>query len=211
MKKRYPLAVSLALGLLAPVVAVSSSQGATTRPAEPNVSSPRIVARQATADTQYWTGARMKAALPLDTPSEATASTAARTGARTRTLAPATQGKPIAVKPASGSQPFRAFATQATGLSRPYDTKVTRTNAAVFFTRSGRDFMCSGTVVNSPTKNMVSTAGHCVADGAGRWSKNLIVVPGFSSKCDDCGNAPYGVWSGTTLTTTGEWFENSNA
>src|SRR3954454_21144334 len=87
MKKRYPLAVSLALGLLAPVVAVSSSQGATTRPAEPNVSSPRIVARQATAATQYWTGARMKAALPLDTPSEATASTAARTGARTRTLA----------------------------------------------------------------------------------------------------------------------------
>src|SRR3954447_23678327 len=104
MKKRYPLAVSLALGLLAPVVAVSSSQGATTLPAEPNVSSPRIIARQATADTQYWTPARMKAALPVDAPS-GVASTLPGTAPRTRTLAPATQGRPITVKPASGSQP----------------------------------------------------------------------------------------------------------
>jgi hypothetical protein len=49
-----------------------------------------------------------------------------------------------------------------------------------------------------------------VADGSGSWSENIIVVPGFSSDCDGCGNAPYGVWRATTSTTTSEWFENFN-
>ena len=210
MKMRYPAAFCLTLGLLAPAAAVASSQGATPPPDGRNVTSPHLAARPSTTDSSYWTPARMKAATPLEAPAEVPASTPRSTGPQERTLAPATQGEPITVMPAAGSRPVRAFAPQATGLDRPYDTGVTRTNAAVFFTQNGDDYLCSGTVVNSPTKNMVSTAGHCVADGSGGWSENVVVVPGFSSDCNGCGDAPYGVWTGTKVTTTAEWFENSN-
>jgi len=79
----------------------------------------------------------------------------------------------------------------------------------VFFTKAlGGNFVCSGTIVNSASKRMVSTAGHCVSDGAGRFHRNVVVVPAYSSAFN--GQAPYGQWTARQLTTTSSWHSSGN-
>jgi hypothetical protein len=102
-------------------------------------------------------------------------------------------------------------ATAATASARPYTNLPDRLNVKIFFTgASGGNYVCSGTIVNSATKRMVSTAGHCVSDGLGRFHSNFIVVPGYSSQCNGCGDAPFGRWSARFVTTTTEWHSFSN-
>jgi V8-like Glu-specific endopeptidase len=98
----------------------------------------------------------------------------------------------------------------ASGVGRPYTNAPDRMNVKIFFSMGGGNYVCSGTVVNSATRRMVSTAGHCVSDGAGRFHSNVIVVPGYSSQCNGCGDAPFGRWSARYLTTTTEWHSYSN-
>lgn len=64
------------------------------------------------------------------------------------------------------------------------------------FVRQGRlQGFCSGTAINSPTRRLVLTAGHCVNSGpdlegnAGAWSQFLEFVPAYSG-----GAAPFGAF-----------------
>ncbi len=160
-----------------------------------------------------WTPARMAAAKPL--PASALQR---KTGARTPKATASPAARPITVQPATGSLavgPARTTAPvgkvgQSVRMSRPYRTLESRTNAKVFLEQDGGYYVCSGTLVNSPSKNMVSTAGHCVSDGNGHWSSNILVVPAYSSKCDGCNNAPFGVWYGSNETTRTQWHYDSN-
>jgi V8-like Glu-specific endopeptidase len=78
------------------------------------------------------------------------------------------------------------------------------TTGKVFFTdHTGGHWVCSGSLVNSPAKNVVITAGHCVYGTAGgelpageTWHSNWVFAPDFNY-----GYAPFGYWTANQLWT----------
>jgi hypothetical protein len=51
-----------------------------------------------------------------------------------------------------------------------------RTVGVLFFTQNGIDYRCSASSIGN---HAIWTAGHCVSDGAGNWSYNLLYIPGY--------------------------------
>jgi V8-like Glu-specific endopeptidase len=213
MQPRY-LAGIAAIALLA----AGTATGPTTALAAIHAKPKRGVISNMTAETKQavknvWTPKRMASAKPL---AVHVSQFKARQGTAKAVLSKV--GRHSTVQPARGSLAVGAAratapaakARQAVRVPRPYRTFVSRTNAKVFLEQDGGYYVCSGTLVNSPTKNMVSTAGHCVSDGNGHWSSNVLVVPAYSSKCDGCDNAPFGIWYGSSLTTRTQWHYDSN-
>jgi hypothetical protein len=67
-------------------------------------------------------------------------------------------------------------------------------NGRLFVVQDGEEGSCSATAIDSPTRSLVLTAGHCVNTGPrkgrpGIWSTYLEFVPGFN-----LGAAPYGAF-----------------
>jgi V8-like Glu-specific endopeptidase len=85
-----------------------------------------------------------------------------------------------------------------------YGVAPATTEGKVFFRLRGGNYVCSATVVNSPNRSLVWTAGHCVA-GERRWSKKVMFCPAYFD-----GACPYGEWVAKTLFTTGGWFDKGN-
>ena len=75
----------------------------------------------------------------------------------------------------------------------------------VFFTLNGADYVCSGNAVSSANESTVSTAGHCVNEGAGNYASRWIFVPAY-----DNGRAPYGQWAATEVITTSAWAQRAD-
>jgi hypothetical protein len=150
----------------------------------------------------YWTEARMSRARPVD-PTEP----AARLGptGRRRTGG----GEPVVVPGATGragaSAADEPTSLAATSVPRPYTDLPDRLNGKVFFTAAtGGNFVCSGTLINNPAKNLVWTAGHCVHDGpGGDFHRNWVFVPAYGSS--DTAARPYGSWPAFELWTREEW------
>lgn len=68
------------------------------------------------------------------------------------------------------------------------------------------DYSCSGTVISSKSKSLVSTAGHCVYDpGSRRFASRLIFVPGTRGDA-----APYAFWGASNVITTGGWVRRAS-
>ena len=202
----------VALGVLAPaglaaaMAMTSTAAGGTHEPNRPvSHSADQGPQRQMSQESprKFWTPQRMAKAKPLD-------SITVTGRPRTSTAVPRLGTTPKYVNPTSGSRPFGDPNPDATGFPRPYRSFIERTNVKIFFTQDGGRYVCSGTVVNSSTKNMVNTAGHCLADGFGSWSNHILVVPAYSSRCDGCGDAPYGTWAAKDWVTTTEWLDYGN-
>jgi hypothetical protein len=67
-------------------------------------------------------------------------------------------------------------------------------NGRLFVVQGGEEGSCSATAIDSPSRSLVLTAGHCVNTGPqgarpGSWSSYLEFVPGFNF-----GAAPYGAF-----------------
>jgi V8-like Glu-specific endopeptidase len=68
-------------------------------------------------------------------------------------------------------------------------------NGRIFVRQGGRAGFCSGTAINSPTRQLVLTAGHCVNSGPvdgtqfSFWSNYMEFVPAYSG-----GQAPFGAF-----------------
>jgi hypothetical protein len=84
-------------------------------------------------------------------------------------------------------------------------------NGRLFVRQGGAEGFCSATAIDSPSRRLVLTAGHCVNTGPrngrpGAWSTYLEFVPGFN-----LGAAPYGVFvlSGTPRALPG-WTGDGN-
>jgi hypothetical protein len=133
-------------------------------------------ARQARAEAarvaRYWTPARMRAARPLD-------------------LAVDRRGRShLRVGPAVGESGAGAsFVGVPTPEVPPFSF-----NGRVFLRRGGLAGFCSGTAIDSPTRQLVLTAGHCLNSGreGGKpsvWSRDLEFVPGYKG-----GAAPLGIF-----------------
>jgi hypothetical protein len=67
-------------------------------------------------------------------------------------------------------------------------------NGRLYVVQNGEEGFCSGTAIDSATRSLVLTAGHCVNTGPehgrpGNWSSYLEFVPGYN-----LGAAPYGTF-----------------
>jgi hypothetical protein len=118
----------------------------------------------------FWTPARMAAARPL----EMTVDRKGRPDVRLGPLPRAAQASYAVVE--APEVPPAAY------------------NGRLFVVQDGEEGSCSATAIDSPTRSLVLTAGHCVNTGPrhgrpGTWSSYLEFVPGFN-----LGAAPYGAF-----------------
>jgi V8-like Glu-specific endopeptidase len=181
MQRRSHRAHSRAAGPLATLVALLAiaaawSAGAVAaKPAHSATSAVSVTqARQAARVARYWTPARMRGARPLDLVVGASGKARLRVGAP-------------AVEPAAGA----SFLTVSTPDVPPYSV-----NGRIFIRRGSLAGYCSGTAINSPTRRLVLTAGHCINSGreGGKksvWSNYLEFVPAYNG-----GVAPFGAFVG---------------
>ncbi|KAA3606072.1 MAG: hypothetical protein DWQ01_17910 [Planctomycetota bacterium] len=76
------------------------------------------------------------------------------------------------------------------------------THARIFFTQSGQNYLCSGTLVDART---LITAGHCVHEGnGGNWSENVYVSPAWDGDDDAFGSA-----NGVALSAFQSWIQGA--
>jgi hypothetical protein len=148
------------------------------------------------ATEAYWTKDRLLSAKPVAVPEVAPAQ------AKALQLSTQPIGPPGSVAPS---------APQATSTPVPAGNASGdlwlgsgRTTGKVFFTdNAGSNYVCSGSAVNSESKLIVWTAGHCVFDisyscsaGSSGFYHNWAYVPAYRN-----GAAPYGIWTSRELWT----------
>jgi hypothetical protein len=137
---------------------------------------------QSPADVRsYWTPERMRRAEPLDAPGAPAGAGAAS--------AP----NYLAQSPDQEISPERDLA---------YPERI---HGRLFVTFGPDSGSCSATVVTSRARNVILTAGHCVAMPTSEGSPpilagNVLFVPGYRN-----GGAPFGAYVGTTARAPGLW------
>lgn len=168
----HPARSRRALALLALLALGTPAAGASARTHAP-VSPTSVSGRAAAARVlRYWTPARMRSARPLDLVVYGSGRARLRAGRRAPAPAPV----------ASAS-----FLTVPTPRTPPYSF-----NGRLFVKQGKLRGYCSGTAIDSPSRQLVLTAGHCVNNGheGGRtvWSRYLEFVPAYD------GRAPFGAF-----------------
>ncbi|MEZ5078558.1 MAG: hypothetical protein R2725_14070 [Solirubrobacterales bacterium] len=166
-----PLAALLALAALA---AASPAAGASARlsPGDGGAAASRTGA-EVEQVRRYWTPARMRNARPLDL-----------------------------VVGAGGEAHLRLGRAQPFGATASFDPVTTPTelpyavNGRIFLRQGKQNGYCSGTAIDTPTRRLVLTAGHCVNSGPDErnprrsvWSRYLQFVPAYTG-----GVAPFGAF-----------------
>jgi len=75
-----------------------------------------------------------------------------------------------------------------------------RTNGKIFaFDPVRGPYTCSGTALDTPSRSIVLTAGHCVLE-EGRWARMLAFVPAY-----DHGARPFGTFAATAMHVMPQW------
>ncbi|WP_117211787.1 trypsin-like serine peptidase [Allorhizocola rhizosphaerae] len=182
-------------GSIGGLAALSADVAATARPG---------VAGAHEALARYWTPERMKSALP-DSELPAVKGAKARPGgspARPQGAAQKIGGATPVATPEVIAQ--GGPGTQAYFPNYPVGHPVARTYGKVFFTASGLNYVCSGTIVNTEGKSTVWTAAHCNTSGQ-TWHYNWTFVPNYYN-----GVAPYGNWYAYQLWSTAAFFHDNN-
>jgi hypothetical protein len=163
----------LPIGVAVLLVSLFISAGATASPRAHAPAPTPSAAHERTEAARvlhYWTPERMREARPLDLTMDA----GGQVSLSTRTTLPGATASFLAV-PTPEVAPFS------------YNGRI--------FVRQGRlQGYCSGTAINTPTRQLVLTAGHCVNSGPdirhrSVWSSFLEFVPGFTG-----GVAPFGAF-----------------
>jgi hypothetical protein len=169
--QRRSYRASRVAGLLAAVVAVLATVAACPAAASPpdQTAGAGVASAQAARVAAYWTPERMRSARPLDLAVDADGEARLRIGAAAETGAGA------------------SFLNVSTPDVPPFSF-----NGRIFIRRGDLAGYCSGTAINSPTRQLVLTAGHCINNGrengkATVWSNYLQFVPAYSG-----GVAPFG-------------------
>jgi V8-like Glu-specific endopeptidase len=182
MRRSRSTVLAALTAVLGGVLAVGASPGT----AVGGTGSDTAVATRSAATTEaaedrvasYWTPKRMRNAQPVAAPTAANATSGTVARGQEQTV-------------------------QARAAKKPQPTpmaSVTATTGKVFFTMNGSNYVCSGAATSSANRDVVTTAGHCVKDGAGAWASNWAFVPAYNN-----GSRPYGTWTARTLVTTSAW------
>lgn len=156
------------LALLA--FAPAAGAGERTHAPAPALSNATSEQAEAARVLRYWTPERMASARPLDLVVDGKGDAGLRFG-----------------RPAPSAT--ASFLTVETPEVPPYSF-----NGRIFIKVGNLRGYCSGTAINSPTRTLVLTAGHCVNSGneGGRttWFRNLLFVPAYTA-----GKAPFGAFA----------------
>ena len=137
---------------------------------------------------RYWTPARMQSARPLDLVLSADGERRLRLG-----------------RPAPAAR--ASFLAVATPEAPPYSV-----NGRIFIRIRGKRGYCSGTAIDSPSRQLVLTAGHCVNAGAdyhgNLWYRDLLFVPAYTA-----GEAPFGAFAArrNKVFALPQWRRHSNS
>ncbi|POM22766.1 hypothetical protein BTM25_49700 [Actinomadura rubteroloni] len=189
-------------GVLAAAMA-SAANAAPANPGGTSASTARLTGGGAVTSaaaveqvSKYWTAARMKAARPVPEP---------KAPAGVPAVAATATGNP-------GSSPSAAAIASAANKLAGGDAKLaasiteSKVVGKVFFHKpSGGDWVCSASALNSPSKQLVITAGHCVHEGkGGKWMTNWTFVPRYRN-----GSRPFGTFAAKQFRTFNTWISSS--
>src|SRR4051794_34713225 len=164
-----------------------------SHPAEPRVAASAValaVALAALIGLLSLAPAADAAVERLHPPAGATASSAVEAARIRAYWTPERMRSAPPLAPSGRSDPLAlaSFAPVADATAAPYPV-----NGRIFVRQGRGSGYCSGTAINSPTRQLVLTAGHCVNSGPrGRrgtsvWSRYLEFVPAYTD-----GVAPFG-------------------
>ena len=134
----------------------------------------------------YWTGDRMRAAIPRD-----------------RLVAsPPDDGAPVRVAPAA--------AGDVDGASWTGGGPVVTRSGQVFFSIDGGDYGCSASAIRDDGDtgySLVLSAAHCVFDGG--FADNWVYVPAFdrTPNANGCSQTTYGCWGARALVVHQGWVD----
>lgn len=192
-------AVALGTLVLSPVVVMAQGDSQVTRTSSTGL--------EAAATQAYWTPERMAAAVPMDmarpntgairmaaqpaasgTPSRAAGGYSAETGQMNKDIT----ASPDSIVPLDGAYPGP---NDTFYYKQPYTKTPIKTVGKLFFTdpRTGGGFQCTASVTigNTAVKNVIWTAGHCVANGGQSYFyTNFQFCPEYKN-----GVAPIGCWA----------------
>lgn len=144
----------------------------------------------------YWTPKRMKAAKPLDMPGDA--KFVDKTARAIASKAPKVATRPAASKLASNVKNYPAPVTN-----------FSITNGKLFIGGYESGSWCSASAINTASKRVLITAGHCVHSGrGGTWRSNLVFVPRYNAFNAD--HDPVGRFQAYRLRTFNSWINDSD-
>jgi V8-like Glu-specific endopeptidase len=177
-----------------PLNAATSTAEATTTTGAGTVGS----AARAQVST-YWTAARMRSATPMKAiPTPAT-------GVTPELKALGAAGTTAAVAGPPSAAALSSFKALPVGASLTVG-RVFFSNPVGTVNVSVGNHSCSGSALNSGSKQLVITAGHCVHGGAGgAYYDNWIFIPAY-----DNGNQPYGQFAAKQFRTFNTWTDSSD-
>jgi V8-like Glu-specific endopeptidase len=154
------------------------------------------------AAIEYWTPARMAAAIAPPAPTLAANPSGSKASTDRAAAAPGFTAPSDPVV-ATGQ---KAAASLNKALSAAASVNASATVGVVFFTdpANGLGYRCSGSALNSNSKRLVITAGHCVY-GGGHYMTNVVFVPRYNN-----GSRPYGTFAARTIRTFDAWRSSSS-
>jgi V8-like Glu-specific endopeptidase len=206
MLKRFSvifIVVVLALSVVGSTSVSASDQnaGATTlTPSGPDLSAARAwTTAEMLAAKPYPLVSRLTSALPtVDTLAGPTGAAGSIAGGRPASAAATTldtsadffsQQSGVSPLGYSYAPPFTR--QDLRNITTPYTKWPFVTIGKLFFTQNDGSWVCSASsIASSSASHAIITAGHCINDGAGHWSSNMVFVPAYNN-----GAAPYGQWT----------------
>jgi V8-like Glu-specific endopeptidase len=119
---------------------------------------------------------------------------------------PVAGGAPLKVP---GRAPLRRFRTPIAGASSLRVTNSsaveTRTNGKILAVSPGLGaYSCSGTAIDTPSRSIVLTAGHCVIEGH-RVGQRIVFVPAYNH-----GKRPFGTFKVKSVYVMPQWHRAEN-
>ncbi|WP_055591201.1 trypsin-like serine peptidase [Peterkaempfera griseoplana] len=169
---------------------------------------------QAARIDAYWTAARLRAARPIPLPTRSGIPGPTASVAASEAPLPPRKGdgaSPTAPHQPGGGGPDGGHRSSSAPAARRWGSQGTmpaRTTGKLYFTTPMGDASCTATVINSPHRNTVWTAGHCVhpaGGGAGAYYDDFMFVPDA-----DNGQDPHGRWTFRFATTPQAWQESGD-
>lgn len=153
----------------------------------------------------FWTAANLKAAKPLGkqlTPAQVKAAVTADVASGPEVSADGTLPEGSA-NAAGGVSAAGARAA----IVRKHGKAPAITTGKIFFTRYGKKYVCSGSVVTAANRSTVWTAGHCLHEGnnsSGGWNSYTAFRPDYVQ------GRSRGTWVARELWTTPQWYRSTN-
>lgn len=101
-----------------------------------------------------------------------------------------------AAAPRAGTSSLRVL--EASGVD-------TRTNGKILATDPyGAEYTCSGTALNTPSRSVVLTAGHCLVENR-EWGRNMVFIPAYDHEA-----RPFGSFKVSATYVMPQWKRSEN-